>query len=169
MNDETLTLYYYNDGLSARERLQVEAALREDVDLAERYNELRSQLLQMREFKVHAAPSDVVRRWHDSIDRAADMEPNKHRQATNSFNFMSFFWGATVTAALAIGIGIGIGVYFSGNGATTSILPGGIATFPEATIPAAFTRGLQVHLRDSQREISRLAVDSGAERAVLIP
>ena len=47
-------------------------------------------------------------------------------------------------------------------------MPGGIATFPEATIPAAFTRGLQVHLRDSQREISRLAVDSGAERAVLI-
>ena len=169
MHDEKLILYYYNDGLSGRERQQIEAALNDDAELAARYEELRSQLSQLADVEVHPAPTDVVQRWHDSIDRAARMESNRLPKPANPFNFMSFFWGATVTAALAIGIGIG--VYFSVNNTGTPDMIDVIVdttTFPEAVIPAAFTRGLQVHLRDSQREISRLPMDSDADRAIMI-
>jgi anti-sigma factor RsiW len=43
MNDETLTLYYY-DELNAAERREVEAALAADAALAERYRVLREEL-----------------------------------------------------------------------------------------------------------------------------
>ena len=179
MHDEKLILYYYNDGLSGQERRQIEAALNEDADLAARYEHLRRQLSQLADIEDPPAPTDVVQRWHDSIDRAARMENNNVRQPGGGFNFTSFFWGAAVTAALAIGIGIG--VFFSGNGIGTSVINDAVvkttttpdAIFPDAVIraavtPAAFTRGLQVHLRDSQREIARLPMESSADRAFLV-
>ena len=169
MHDEKLILYYYNDGLSESERQKIEAALNDEAELAARYEALRHQLSRFADFEDPPAPADVVQRWHDSIDRAARMESNRTRQPGNGFNFMSFFWGAAVTAALAIGIGIG--VFFSGNGIGTSVLNDAVVdatTMPDAVIPAAFTRGLQVHLRDSQREISRLPMESSEDRALLV-
>lgn len=169
MHDEKLILYYYNDGLSGQERRQLEAALNNDAELAARYEDLRRQLSQFADVEDPPAPTDVVQRWHDSIDRAARMENNRVQQPGIHFNFMSFFWGTAVTAALAIGIGIG--VFFSGNGTGTPVLIDAVvdtATIPDAVIPAAFTRGLQVHLRDSQREIARLPMESSADRAFLV-
>ena len=106
MNDDKLILYYYNDGLSVRERQEIEAALAEDAQLAARYAELCRDLDGLKEEPVNV-PSHVVQRMHDSIDRVArpvlvSQEPRR------SFNPFSFVWGAAVTAALAIGIGIGI-------------------------------------------------------------
>ena len=169
MHDEKLSLYYYNDGLSGSERRKIEAALNDEPELAARYEELRRQLSRFADIEDPPAPTDAVQRWHDSIDRAARMESNRTRQPGNGFNFMSFFWGAAVTAALAIGIGIG--VFFSGNGIGTSVLNDAVVdatTMQDAVIPAAFTRGLQVHLRDSQREISRLPMESSEDRALLV-
>ena len=169
MHDEKLILYYYNDGLSGAERQQLEAALNDDPSLAARYEELRRQLVQLADIEDPPAPTDVIQRWHDSIDRAARIENNRIQQPGNHFNFMSFFWGAAVTAALAIGIGIG--VFFSGDRTGTPVFNDAVvdtATIPDAVIPAAFTRGLQVHLRDSQREISRLPMESSADRAFLV-
>jgi len=169
MHDEKLILYYYDDGLSDEERQQVATALEQDIALAARYEELRSRLAELAEVRDQAAPVDLVHRLHDSIDRAARMEGRKLARPANPFHFMSFFWGAAITAALAIGIGIG--VYLSGGDPVTPVSEDTIAdtaTPPDATIPAAFARGLQVHLRDSQRYISQLPVDSAADRALLI-
>ncbi len=169
MHDEKLILYYYDDGLPDRERQQIKAALREDSALAGRYDELRNQLSALAEADVQPAPAHAVQRWHDSIDRAARMDSNRLSRPGQPFNFMSFFWGAAVTAALTLGIGIG--VYFSGNGIVSPVTIDTAAettTFPETTTPAAFARGLQVHLRDSQREIARLPMVSNADRAILI-
>lgn len=170
MHDEKLILYYYDDGLSRQERQQVEAALANDADLAARYQELRRQLSRFDETETPVVPTHVVQRWHDSVDRAARMENNAIRKQTNGFSFPSFFWGAAITASLAVGVAIG--VYISGGGETatpmmTNIVAGMTTNEPTAT-PAAFTRGLQVHLRDSQRGISTLSLQSDADRAILI-
>ena len=169
MHDEKLILYYYDDGLPDRERRQIEAALSEDAALAARYEELRTRLSELAKADVQPAPAHAVQRWHDSIDRAARMESSILSKPGNPFNFMSFFWGTAVTAALALGIGIG--VYFSGGDTVAPVMIDTVVettTFPAATIPAAFTRGLQVHLRDSQREIARLPMVSNADRALLV-
>lgn len=169
MHDEQLILYYYDDGLSDREKQQIEAALKDDVDLAARYERLRRRLAEFNESEVPPAPAHVVQRWHDSIDRVARMESNRLSKPGNPFSFMSFFWGAAITAALAIGIGIG--VYLSGDSTVIPVLNETVAdteSYREASIPAAFTRSLQVHLRDSQREIARLPLDSDADRAHLM-
>lgn len=167
MHDEKLILFYYDDGLSDRERRQIEAALREDAALAARYAELRTRLSALAKADVQPAPAHAVQRWHDSIDRAARMESSRFSRLGESFNFMSFFWGTAVTAALALGIGI----YFSGGDTVAPVMIDTVVettTFPAATIPAAFARGLQVHLRDSRREISRLPMVSNADRALLV-
>jgi len=114
INEETLTLYYYDDGLSAGERRAVAIALGDDAELAARYAALCRQLEQWREPDATKAPSHVVQRWHDSIDRAARAERVEPKKSGGPVHFMSFFWGAAITAALAIGVGIG--VYFSADG-----------------------------------------------------
>lgn len=170
MHDDKLILYYYDDGLSRQEKQQVEAALADDTDLAARYQVLRDQLSRFDEAEIPAVPTHVAQRWHDSIDRAARMENSTTRKQTDGFNFLSFFWGAAITASLAVGVAIG--VYISGDGETvTPMMNEVVADMPTQApiaIPAAFTRGLQVHLRDSRRGISTLSLRSDADRALLI-
>ena len=169
MHDEKLILYYYDDGLSDSERQEIETALSEDAALADQYAELRDRLSQLAKTEDQPAPAHAIHRWHDSIDRAARMERGKQLKPASPFSFMSFFWGAAVTAALAIGIGIGI--YFSGNSEVTPVIEDTFVNtlpLPETATPAAFTRGLQVHLRDSRRELARLPAEPNADRALLI-
>lgn len=169
MHDEKLILYYYDDGLSDHERREVETALGEDAALAARYAELRDRLSELAKTEDLPASAHAVHRWHDSIDQAARMERAKQEKPASPFSFMSFFWGAAVTAALATGIGIG--VYYSGNSDVTPVIDNVVVeTMPllEGATPVAFTRGLQLHLRDSRRELARLPTESNAERVLLI-
>jgi hypothetical protein len=154
MNDDKLILYYYDDGLSARERQEITAALEENPQLAARYAELCRDLDGLKEEPVDV-PSHVVQRMHDSIDRVArpvlvSQEPRR------SFNPFSFVWGAAVTAALAIGIGIG--VYLS---TPTAVVPVQVASDP-------FTRGMQVYLQDARADLVSMPVSSVEERTELI-
>jgi anti-sigma factor RsiW len=169
MHDDKLILYFYDDGLSTEEKRQIEAALENDEDLAARYRELQGQLSAFVEDKTPAVPDHVAQRWHDSIDRAACMERDALRKRGNGFNPLSFFWGAAITASLVVGIAIGI--YISGGASTTPALNDRVVDYrtnSPTVIPTAFTRGLQVHLRDSQRGIASLPTQSDADRAQLI-
>lgn len=169
IDDDTLTLYYYDDGLSTEERRRVEKVLSQDTELALRYRALRLRLEQWRELAGESAPEYLVQRWHDSIDSAARAESAKTRKTGSTVHFMSFVWGALVTAALVLGIGIG--VYFSGS--QSGPLPDdermANRSFPEnGATPGSFTRGLQVHLRQSQWELAELPVGDAANRALLL-
>lgn len=169
MHDDTLILYFYDDGLSKQEKLQIETALANDADLAARYRELQRQLSAFDDDKVPAVPTHVVQRWHDSIDRAARVEHHASRKQGKGFHFLSFFWGAAITASLVVGVAIGF--YISGDGSSTPLMNDLVvdnSTHSPAVVPAAFTRGLQVHLRDSQRGISTLPMQSDTDRARLI-
>ena len=162
MNEETLTLYYYNDGLSQGERQEVVNALAKDPALAGRYRRLSQQLDLLADQPVSHPPPDMVERWHDTTRTAAMHEDNVAPEPT--FHFGSFFWGAAITAALAIGIGIGVLL----SGGETSPVD------PYETISArsdqnsAFVRGLQVHFRESEENLSRLAIDAGVDNTELI-
>ena len=168
MNDDTLLLYYYNDGLSAQERLDVEAAMAANMSVRARYEGLRLQLDGLDTGSDVAVPTHMVQRWHDSIDRAAQREYVPSRRGLGPFNAMSFFWGAAVTAALAIGIGIG--VIMSGSPVPVQLAPT-VALVDSGSspgIPGAFARGMQVHLRDTQQNIAALSGDSGEDRTLLV-
>ncbi|MDH3615716.1 MAG: hypothetical protein OEQ90_04515 [Gammaproteobacteria bacterium] len=125
------------------------------------------KLIAAHEADIHAAPAHVVQQWHSAIDEAAALERGRVPAPAPRWHPTSFFWGMAVTAALAIGIGIGFFVT-DGNGPPAgSQGPMVASTTPQSEIvPAAFTRGLQVHLRDSRQQIASL--DQGADRTTLV-
>jgi len=168
MRDDELILYLY-DELTPVERREVESRLRSDPDLASRLDALRREFVDWKNAAQPPAPGDMVQRWHDSIDRAAAGEYAATGEPRGAFSLASFAWGAAVTAALAIGIGIG--AWFSNRPAA----PPTAATSVAATQPAlpgqqgtAFTRGLRVHFRDAQRELSSIPVEAAADRTELV-
>ena len=168
MNDDTLLLYYYDDGLSVQERRDVEAAIAADESVRARYAELRLQLDVLDTGSDVAAPTHMVQRWHESIDRAAQREHVPARSKSSPFNAMSFFWGAAVSAALAVGIGIG--VIMSGSPVPVELAPTVALADPETSsiVPGAFARGMQVHFRDTQQNIAALSGDSKEDRTLLV-
>ena len=168
MNDDTLVLYYYDDGLSNQERRDVEAAIAADESVRARYEELRLRLDLLDTGSDVAAPTHIVQRWHDSIDRAAQRERVPVRSKSSPFNAMSFFWGAAVSAALAVGIGIG--VIMSGSPVPVELAPNFALVDPETSsiVPGAFARGMQVHLRDTQQNIVALSGDSREDQTLLV-
>ena len=169
MNEDTLILYYYRDGLSESERCQVEASLETNAAVRARYEELCKDLARLDAPAPVAVPADVATRWHDSIDRAARAERQCSRSPDRGFHFPSFAWGTGVAAVLVAGIVIGL--YMSGNQVSEPLVATDVtdAVFPDARSPSdAFARGLQVHLRESRKELAELPMDAHTERAVLI-
>ncbi len=165
MNDDILTLYFYEDGLSAEERQDVARALQSDAELAERYRRLCDELSAFKAPVDEALPADLAARLHDTIDRAANLERGREQLPQPRMHFWSFFWGAAVTAALAVGIGIG--VWFGGNTNPDAIQT--TETYAEASAsPEAFVRSVQVHFRDSRSELTNLADISAADRMILV-
>ena len=162
MNDETLTLYYY-DELSAAERRDVEAALAADAALAEHYRVLCEELDALMTSDTPSAPTHLVAQWHDAIDRAA-AAPVTAASPKRSFHFGSFFWGAAVAASLAIGIGIG--VFVSGDDPSTGTLVA--TTSPSHETTGAFSRSLLVHFRDSRDRLSAIEASSNGNLRELI-
>ena len=166
MNEETLTLYYYAE-LDEAERRAVEQALAGDPALARRYRELSRQLDTLGKVESHSAPSHVVARWHDVIDRAAAREAAAARQPRQSFHPGSFFWGSAVAASLAVGIAIG--VYVTGGSIDPVDTPS-VANLhdPVSERGNAFSRGLLVHFQESRNQLSGLSPEANGERSELI-
>jgi hypothetical protein len=167
MQDNILILYYYNDGLTNSERQQVANALATEPSVAERYRELSNALGTLPDPATSGPPSDMVQRWHDSLDRAAGLE--MQARPRSSLHSWSFLLGAAVTAALAIGIGIG----FLVAGDEEVMSPPAnelLAGNPPATAStsSAFIRGLQVHLRESEQDLVALPSTATTGRTRLI-
>lgn len=173
INEDTLTLYFYDDGLSADERRQVETALGRDPVLEAQYAQLCQDLGQLSDSDAVPVAPNLLQRWHDSIDQAARAEkirstPTRLELAqTVGWRLPSLAWSGAIAAALTLGIAIG--VYYS-NG-TDSNPASQVAHLPEQQsliVPASFTRGLQAHLQDSQWEIARLPVDTLSDNTLLL-
>ena len=167
MNDETLTLYYYNDGLSTREREQVAHALATDRAVSDRYQALCRDLQGIVDTGVGQAPADMVQRWHECLDRAIGLEVQAApKPAVHSW---SFLLGAAVTVALAIGVGIG--VFISGDEQNVTPMIENMIVDNDVTDrgnSSAFIRGLRVHLRESEQGLSALPTSTDSDKALLI-
>jgi anti-sigma factor RsiW len=168
MNDDTLILYYLNDGLTRAERREVTEALAGDPDVAARYAALAAELESLREAQPTPIPDDVRRRLHDTLELAAGIG---HRAAPAAaprpkLNFFSFSLGAAVAAALALGIGIGSRM----SGETEVAAPTAVAgdRTDAASAPVAFERGLRVHFRASKRGLEAMPDDDANARAALV-
>ena len=169
MNDDTLTLYYYNDGLTQDERLEVSNALATDTELAAHYKSLCDALSQMSEADPEPVPTDMMHRFHDTIDRAANLDRGKAPITSPPVHFWSFFWGAAITAALALGIGIGF--LFGGAGEIDPGLGENLivdVTPQSDVVPVIFQRSIKNYLRESEREIAELPMDAEADRLIMI-
>jgi len=155
MNDDTLILYYYNDGLGEQQRREIAEALESDSDLAARYAALCRDMELLVDGDVADVPAHVVQRMHDSMDRIARPVLVSAERAPSSFSPFSFAWGAAVTAALAIGIGIGL-------------------YLPDEPVEIGqpygdpFVRGMQVHLQDTRENLVSLPIDTPDDRTQLI-
>lgn len=170
MNDDTLILYYYDDGLEADERAAVEAALASDEALRERYRALCRSLECLADSSTLEAPAHVTARWHRAIDRAADLERKRSPSTGMSWHLPSFAWGALLAVLV---LAVGVRLWFMDNPPSTMALPqeemvaDGRSSRP-AAMPVAFSRGLKVHLSESRRDLMRLPSDRNADRRVLL-
>lgn len=131
-------------------------------------NDDNHELITAHREETHRPPSYVVQQWHDAIDEAAALEHGRRSKRAGGWHPTSFFWGAAVSAALAIGIGIGI-VMSERNGASIEFDPPTIVenSVQPDIIPAAFTRGLQYHLRDSRQTLASLGGNDNTTMLVL--
>lgn len=162
INEETLTFYYYNDGLSKSERQEVVNALASDPALADSYLHLSRQLDGLADQLLSRPPTDMVERWHDTIKTAAVHQASPTPKP--AFHTWSFIWGAAITAALTVGIGIG--VLLSGDETPPANQYEEVAASTNQT--SAFERGLKVHFRESEESLSRLTIDSVSDKTELI-
>lgn len=162
MDDETLTFYYYNDGLTSGEREKVANLLATDPDIANRYQAICQELDRLGEPSITLPPSDMVERWHDGLDRAIRTESARSRKPV--FHTWSFILGAAITAALVVGIGIG--TFISSEDLEQPINPEAlIVNNPNSN---AFVRGLRVHLRESEQGLATTPFEATSDRGELI-
>jgi len=179
INEELLTLYYYDDGLTDDEKSSIAAALRSNISIASQYKSLCVQLDRWNEPDIEAPPAHLVPQLQETLARAVRAEHQSLTRSRPRLHFLSFFWGAGATAILVLGLGAGF--YLSQyrhldypdiptrNIPTGDILTGNIPTDPGfAAASSSFSRGLQSHLRDSQFELARLPVTSADDQTQLL-
>lgn len=124
-------------------------------------------LIKAHKASVHSAPEHVVQQWHVAIDEAAATERGRQRQNRQDWHPTSFFWGVAVTAALAIGVGIGFLIANDSDMEFSNTPTVAVSNSANSQrVPVAFTRGLQVHFRDSRKTLASLS--DGADSAALI-
>lgn len=167
MNDDTLILYYYGDGLSETERREVAVALRADPGLRQHYDTLCADLERLADVEDQPAPEAAVARWHAAIDGAAARE-RPAGSARGSLSWPAWGWVGALAATLIVGIALG--VYWSGQRAELlpDVLPLAEQLPDGGHADGAFERGLAVYLRASRKELADMPIDAESERARLI-
>ena len=108
--------------------------------------------------ETHKAPEHLKHQWHAAIDEVAALERGREAEPRSGNRLGLGFLGFAVTAALAIGVALG--VFMSGDkpiNEPTMVVEGNPTPEPSLepqVIPAAFTRGLQYHLRNSHDQLA---------------
>lgn len=114
--------------------------------------------------EVHAAPEHLKQQWHAAISEAAALEKGREENPKAGWHPGSFFWGMAVSAAVALAVGIAVF-----NQEDAPIYAPVVASVADTgdVVPAAFTRGLQVHFRNSQNQLANFSQDEDTALLVL--
>ncbi len=168
IDERTLTLYYYDDGLDEDERRTVREALQTDRLLAARFEALKERLDALREPEPTSAPEHLKHQWHDLVAREAQLERQKTAPAPRRFPWLGL--GAAFTSVLALGIAIGVWMPRGAPppGTTAELAGGPQPSASSSDAPAAFERGLQLYLEESRSELASLDNRSHDEQARLL-
>ncbi|MEM7612859.1 MAG: hypothetical protein AAF270_14340 [Pseudomonadota bacterium] len=166
MNDDTLMLYFYEEGLSDSERRDVALALEHDAELSTYYAALCRDLEQLREAPSTDAPQHLKHQWHAMIAQAAQLERGK--AATTPPR--GFHWGWLGTAAATVMVAFVIGTQFGHQPDPAAIRGTTLAAdSTDGNVAAgAFSRGLQVYLENASVDLERLQQRSPDDQAALI-
>jgi len=131
------------------------------------------KLIDAHRAQIHSPPDYLVHQWHHAIEQAAELERGRSQSRGRSqFNTPRWFsrygsWGAGATAALALGITIG---WLLRDGNEALPMPGNPSLIVDASqgnqVPPAFTRGLQVYLRDSKQQLANFSSDENTQLLV---
>jgi hypothetical protein len=127
-------------------------------------NDKLDELVAAHKAETHEAPAHLKQQWHNAIDEAAALERGRKTTASTGWHPSSFFWGMAVSAALAVGVAIGVFVSDDGTDTVTPYVVENLMR-PDVT-PAAFSRGLQHHFRNSQEQLENL--DGSDDSAMLV-
>ncbi len=174
IDEQTLTLYYWNDGLDDTERRAVEQALSSDRLLAARYEALKHRLDGLCAPSSAAAPEHLKHQWHDLVARESRLERQRSAREPARPRFPWMGLGAAFAAVLALGIAIGVfmprGGPVQGPGLVDAGSPpaGPDALAVSGPAKGAFERGLHVYLAESQGQLAGLGERSQDEQTALI-
>ena len=158
--DEILTLYYYNDGLSESEREQVRERLAVDPGFRARYESLEQSLDAVGNLDAYTTSEDRKARFAARIDALADASA----RAPAKRGMGNWLIGMAVAASLVIGVAIGINM-------TGTPVPGAepLAVVSTETVEERpLVRRITSHLRDSQQRLLSADKESDRERMLLI-
>ncbi len=115
--------------------------------------------------ETHTAPAHLKAQWHAAIDEAAALDRGREPRPAKRWHPGSFFWGMAVSAVFAAAIAVGLLTTDSETPTSVSQI---VANDPQPTVtPAAFTRGLAVHLRDSKDQLAGMSDEENRTLLVL--
>ena len=172
INDDTLILYYYQDGLSQTELNHIQTALDRDPELKQRYEDLIRELTEIEVQTDVECPSHLKHQWHALIDGAAASERQRQQQSHPRFSWMT--WGASVAGALMIGIALGVYLLADKDRNLPKVVQNNDAPkIQEPSDPAvgsgdSFNRGLLLHLQSSQTQLGQLVNNGDADKQALL-
>lgn len=172
INEETLTLYYFDDGLDEARRREVAGALRTDRVLAARFDALKTRLDALRNPGDIPAPEHLQHQWHDLVSREAQLERQKAATPTGRFPWLGL--GAAFASVLALGIAIGVWMPRSETLTSPQIVTTENPVLPTTQTASSmatansFERGMQVYLQESQDELASLGNRTDDEQSALI-
>ncbi len=186
IDDQTLILYYYRDGLTAAQREQVALALAADPELSQRFSRLTEALDRLAQAPVQQPSAEAMARWRGALDGVAAAPAHVPEPVSASAGWRPWF-----AAAAVLVMGVGIGLHLAGGSgpdgtvagpsrvathtldsppqaATSTVAPLSPGVVPRGLPPAPFTRGLSMHLQEVQLQLVSLETADEQRRVELL-
>jgi hypothetical protein len=167
IDDDTLILYIYNDGLSAEQRLCVENALRDDQTVARRHRDLAAGLAALRaDDEAIEAPAAAVHRWQTGLARAARVEASKPGVPSP----WRLWLGGAIAAVAVLAVGLSMRTSGPAPDEAPFVLapPAADRLMDDGGTSSSLRRGIQVHLIAAAHQLDQLPAMDAARQAEVI-
>ncbi|MEO0575687.1 MAG: hypothetical protein AAF004_09500 [Pseudomonadota bacterium] len=162
IDDETLTLYFYNETLTNHQRQEVEHALAHNSAVAAAYAALKQDLHALRDQPVVRAPEHLKYQWHAAIDQAAQQTP----RAPQRSRWFTFAMGSAVVASVLAAFAIG--TQYAATPDAERTRQTGVPLAAADADHSAFARSLQIHVQSAAYDLSELPDQTSDDQSTLV-